>query len=293
MLLAIAIWCAAVVRWKIICDFWVIVFKTLYQNLRSLGRSSSRLELINRSASLSFYTMISVFPMIIVLVSVTTQFFPQARLEHKLLEILNETLPFEAPLVVNNIKSLFHKKFGLSGFGLVALVISSQLLYVNFEKVINVILHSGRSRNFFQTRLISFVWLMAMLLILFSPVLVDMVGYMFRSVGLPLPVLSWLKLRTGYLLSGFLMFLVILLLMPTRRVNMKRVILGGIFFTVALQLGKSLFKFFVQGNLSRYDLVYGSLSSLMIVMLWVFYFYNLLLITVYWAGRRSDSLEQA
>lgn len=265
----------------------------LYKTARHLSRAYKHLELMSRSASLSFYTMISIFPMIMVLVSITTQLFPESHLEVKLLEILNDVLPFEAPLVAGNIKSLFHKNFTLSGFGIVALLVSSQLLYVNFERIINAILHTGRSRNFILTRLISFIWLLAMLFILFSPVLVDMVGYMFRRVGLPLPVLSWIPLRTGYLFSGFLMFVLILLIMPTRRVNFRRVLWGGAVFTVALQLGKILFKLFVQNNLSRYDLVYGSLSSLMIIMIWVFYFYNLLLITVYWAGRREDPLEEA
>jgi len=78
------------------------------------------------------------------------------------------------------------------------------------------------------------------------------------------------------------------LILPTRKLDKIRLGKGAVGFALTIQLGKMLFKLIMQRNLSRYNLVYGSLSSTMLVMIWIFYFYNVFLFFVYWTGREHD-----
>ena len=243
---------------------------------------------MNRAASLSFYTLVSIFPMVMVLASVTGYFLPRDWLEGRFFDLLSEALPLHSSLIESNIRALFRKRLALSGFGVGALIVSSQMLYVNFERHINNILHTDKKRNFLLSRLVFVVWLLGMVLVILSPILVNMVSVVFGGIGLHIPYLPHLPLRTGYMTAGFFMFILIMLVMPTRRVQIKRVALGGFLFSVAIELGKMVFAVFMRHSLNRYDLVYGSLSSLMIVMVWIFYFYNIFLFCVYWAGKHAD-----
>lgn len=255
---------------------------------RFYARAFTRLELMNRAAGLSFYTMISIFPLIIVMILFANYFFPTELLEQSVNAILKDSFPHESEIIISNIKSLFHRKMGLSFFGIIALFLGAQLLYNNLEKTMNRILHAPRHRNIVLTRLFFLLWLAGMILVIFSPLFFELIAYVSDYFGFTIPYFKKISGKTSFFLSGILMFVWITVLIPTKRLRFKRVLLGGILFSASLQFGKWLFHTYVLENINRYNVFYGSLSSTMIVMIWIFYFYNMFLFFVYWVGRHRD-----
>jgi len=266
--------------------------KSSLQKMMFYAKAYRRLELMNRAASLSYYTVISIFPTLLVLIVISSLFFSPEALQGEIKGFLEKALPFESDLVLQNMNALFRHKLSLSSFSVIMLFVSAQMLYVNLEKIINSILHTDRKRHFLITRLLFFVWLLSMIVILFAPVLVTFVSGILQFLNIPVEFWTKISGHVGFFLTSALMFLLILLILPTRRLNTKRLIQGACGFAVTIQIGKLLFKFITLRSLSRYNLVYGSLSSTMLVMIWVFYFYNVLLFFVYWTGRHHDPYHQ-
>ncbi len=243
---------------------------------------------MNRAASLSYYTVISIFPTLVVTLMVSSLFVDPHDLQREVQTFLQRSLPFESDLLVQNLDSLFKSKLSMSSWSLLMMVIAAQILYVNMERIINSILHTERPRHFIIQRLFFFVWLVAMIAVLFAPVMVTLTSSILQLMHIPID--GWTKLsgHVGFFLSSFFMFVVILLILPTRQLNKNRLFKGALGFAVTIQIGKLLFKMIMQHSLSRYNLVYGSLSSTMLVMVWIFYFYNVFLFFVYWTGREHD-----
>lgn len=260
---------------------------TLKQKLLFYIKAMKRLEIINRSASLSFFTAVSIFPMIVVVVFVTSLFFSAEALQNLLL-VLEENLPLQSALVSQNILAIFEKRKSIGWINIAALLLSAQVLYMNLEKNINFILHTQTKRHFLLNRLFFFVWLFAMVLVIFSPVLMSFLSHMFPVVTNQIAGFTKISGHVSFVLTTFFMFCVILLILPRRRLGLTRMLKAGFSFALVLQGGKLLFKWFVFKNASRYNLVYGSLSSIFLIMLWIFYFYNVFLFFVYWAGRKND-----
>lgn len=261
------------------------------QRIRYYYRAYKRLELMNKAASLSFYTLVSIFPMVLLLVGLLGHFFSPETLERATLYFIQEVVPYESELVWSNLRSLFGKKLAFSWFGGIALFLSAQMLYVNMEKLINGILHTTKQRHFLLTRLFFILWLLGMVSAILAPVIIEMVGARLAGLGLDISVIGKMSARGGFMLIAFLVFCLVVTILPTRRLHPKRIALGALLFAITVQIGKLGFKWFTLHNFDRYNLVYGSLSSLVLGTLWIFYFYNMFLFFIYWVGREHDPLH--
>lgn len=261
------------------------------QRIRYYYRAYKRLELMNKAASLSFYTLISIFPMVLLLAALLGHFFSSETLERETLHFIQEVVPYESELVWKNLHSLFGKKLAFSWFGGITFFVSAQMLYVNMEKLINGILHATKTRHFLLTRLFFILWLLGMVSAILAPVIIEMVGARLTGLGLDISVIGKMSARGGFMLIAFLVFCLVVTILPTRRLHPRRVVLGALLFAITVQFGKSGFKWFTLHNFDRYNLIYGSLSSLVLGTLWIFYFYNMFLFFIYWAGREHDPLH--
>ena len=69
---------------------------------------------------------------------------------------------------------------------------------------------------------------------------------------------------------------VIYLLVPFKRPAWRQVWPGMLTATVLIELGKKVFVYYVE-NVSRLDAIYGSISSVIVLLLWLYFFGRVLL----------------
>lgn len=267
--------------------------KEILFKIRFYVRAYRRLEIMNYAASLSYYTLISIFPMMLILAALSGQFVSNGFMVMTLKKFIVETMPYQSELVMQNLSALFVKKKTLSLFGVVMLFVSAQILYVNFARIVNRLLHNTKVRHFLITRLLFFIWILGFVSVLFAPVVVEMITEWIAKFGGRSFGLTEFVSHGGFLIMGFLIFFLVLRLLSTRKIQNKRLILASASFALTLQLGKWLFKWFTFRNFERYNLIYGSLSSMVLITLWIFYFYNMFLFFIYWVGRDRDPHYQA
>lgn len=265
-------------------------FKSTYFNIKFYYGVFLRLELHNKAASLSYYTIISIFPLLLFLTALAGYFAPMQKILVNIPAYLEEVMPIQSELIMRNMQALLKHKAGFSWFGFVTLFFSAQMLYVNLEKIVNRILHVPKNRHFVLTRLFFFIWLLSFIFVLFTPLIFELVGAKIQSIGWTFSWFAALSARGGFILVSFIAFCFGMLIMPVRRLPPLRIAKGGMAFALALQAGKFLFKFLTLRNLGRYNLIYGSLSSIVLGLVWVFYFYTMFLFFVYWVGRAEDPL---
>ncbi len=263
---------------------------THIERCRFYIKAYRRLEIMNKAASLSYYTIISIFPMMLMVAAFGSTFLSQDLLVSVVKRFTEETLPYQSDLIMTNLTALFTKKKTFSWFGVGALLISAQLLFVNFERIVNGLLHTRENRHFLITRLLFLLWLVGLIFMLFAPLLFDAVFSRLSGLGSWVTGVQRFFAQGGFVLAGLVMFELVMLILPRRRMNPKRLLEAGLSFAVTLQLGKILFKYFTLRQFDRYNVIYGSLSSMILLTLWVFYFYNMFLFFVYWVGREGDPI---
>ena len=90
------------------------------------------------------------------------------------------------------------------------------------------------------------------------------------------------KIVTGRVFFGVMMivsFVAAVMIIPNEDVKFKYALVGGLFFAVALGIAKFLFKLYVTHFFYRYNLIYGSLTILVVPVLWIYYLANILLLS--------------
>jgi membrane protein len=123
--------------------------------------------------------------------------------------------------------------------------------------------------------------LLAGILLLLSMILSSVVTFLQGYHGqIPVAIGPTIQLILKYLLPfllSFCMFFLIYRIIPNKRLHFKSALQAALFAGLLWELAKHLFGWYVV-HLARYSIFYGSLSTLVIFVLWVYYSSTILVV---------------
>lgn len=228
------------------------------------------------SASIAYFTFLSLFPMVLGLFAIGSYFLESEEAQGQLVQFLTRILPRSLDFVTRNIDSLIRLR-GIAGItSTLVLMWSASKMVAALSRGINNALGFERPyayylsvlRNFGLTLTIALlifviVWIMPLIEVLeqFQP---EVDSSRWRSI---------LRIISGHTVSIALSALLIGLIywrVPYHRLAWKHILPGVAIAAVAIEIGKNLFALYI-GNLSRFDAVYGSLTSMMLLMIWLYF----------------------
>ena len=233
-------------------------------------------DLNNRAASIAFSFFLAIFPGIIFLFTLIP-IIPIDNFQETLLDNLHKVLPPGIKNVaMDTIQDLIETPRGglLSLNFVLTLYFATNGIYSLMDQFNNTYLFQER-RNFLKQRLIAFglviictlLLIIAIFLISFSGSIVDYllsIGILNEGVGV------WMISIGKYSIAFLLFYFVIAFLYyfgPAKRKRWKFFSAGSSVATIFLILTTVAFGYYVK-NLSQYNKIYGSIGTIMIVMLW-------------------------
>jgi membrane protein len=239
----------------------------------------SQKNAINTRASATAFTFfLALFPAIMFFFSLIP-FLPIDNLHQQLLNEMHTLLPENAyQAAVSTINDLVKTEHnGVLSFGfLVTLYFATNGINALID-AFNHAIHIPESRNFIQQRLVS-LWLFialsvlvltASLLIIFSEVAIN------YAITHGLLLSDWLVidlLTLGkWIISFLLLFTAISLLYyfgPVKAAGYQLINTGAVLATILSVIASLLFNYYVN-NFATYNKVYGSIGTIMVVMLWL------------------------
>lgn len=227
------------------------------------------------SAQLSYYFMLSLFPMLLFLLSIV----PVVGVKQSTIrDLIKDHVPSDyAPQVSSIIGDIMdNASGGLLSIGLIAALWSASNGMTALMNAFNVAYDVEDSRNFVVAKLYSVLFTLAMIIVmpvalvlptfgqqigdlLFGPLgLGDQVKWLFDTIRFVLPVIVVL-----------IAFTVLYTLAPNVKIKLLSVIPGAIFATIVFLGGSYLFGFYIS-NFANYSKTYGSIAGIIILMLWLY-----------------------
>lgn len=253
--------------------------------LRQIARKMGEADVMLVAAGMAFYTLFSLFPLILLLISIGSILLKdQGSVEH-ILRFVGETLPGAQFVLNENIPNVVQQRGPVGLVGVVTLLWSASSVFTILSAHINSAWPGAVRRNFFEKRLVGLGIVSAMVLALVVYILATILLQLMAWLRLPFlgeaglsdggawgwawSLLSWI-LVLG-LLSGIYGWI------PKAHVPWQAALISGAITTMIL-LGLSrvlagLLTLFVQ----RYQLIYGSLSAFVAFMFYI-YFINLVVL---------------
>jgi len=234
------------------------------------------------SASLSYYTVFSAVPLLIIIMSLAGVFFGELAVEGKVYVQIRELVGSQTALQVQHIiQKIEFSSHGTAGsiIGFVILFFSASGVFSEIQDSINYIwsIKPGPRKRFLHIvikKLLSFSLLIVMGFILLVSLFINAITALLserlegRFPDSTVRIFSFVNL--GLLLVIIIvLFILIFKILPSGSISWKDALVGSLFTSVLFMGGKYAIGLYL-GN-STIGATYGPIASVLIIMIWVYY----------------------
>ncbi len=259
-------------------DFWTTVVTFLRALAGAMG-DFFRLGCMSLAASLSFFTLLSFFPMIGLLLYAVGLFASQDIAWFEFVAIFIKG--FLPGVGIDLASELQHASGeGIVGWiGLLAFIWFSGLVFYEVDYAVNVVFGTARTRNplistIMSVAALSFVELLMVLSYGITQAMDVLVSNAPSMGGIDVISIAAHGFLLGYVLPFASVFATVTCLyryLPKNRPTWRQAAAGGLVLTLLWEIAKHLFSSYVGGLTTYYNRMYGSLLFIVIFLLWVYY----------------------
>jgi membrane protein len=179
------------------------------------------------------------------------------------------------PKIMGSLMDLIENRQIVGILGFVGLIWVSTWVFSSLRIALNIVFRTEKSRGMLRGTGVDLLMILLVgILLLVSMILSSVVPYLQSYRGrIPVaigPTIQWIL---KYLLPFFLtycMFFLIYKIIPNKRVHFKSALQAAVFTSLLWEVAKHLFAWYIV-HLAEYSFFYGSLSTLVVFVLWVYY----------------------
>ena len=236
------------------------------------------------AASISYYVLFSIFPLLIFLVAVVGIFLNESAQADVVDEVMS-VFPLSEDGGREDVTGAVDAVSGSGGqalglIGLLGMVWAASAMFSAIRRSLNIIYHEQEfTRPFVQSKLIDLSLVLGVGLFFASSVFVTGALRVIRARSEDLAAIGDLSEELGSVwtlgllaipfLFSFAAFTFLYAVVPAKNGTLQSAIPGAIIAALAFELVKNLFGFYVE-NFASFDVVFGSLGAVAAFLFWVF-----------------------
>lgn len=260
--------------------YWISVV------LRVSGRSAKNFAEdrgTQMAAAISYYTLFSLLPLLILTIAIFGLVLRDESLQQRVIDNLIEALPILPDDVNSVVTGTIESAPELALISLLGAIWTSGALSAALRTALNVAFEARRTRPALRGKLIDYALLPILGLPMLGSIVLSAAWQIIRQRTENLPLATnfeWVwdaaTLATSLMLS-FLAFSLLYWLAPNRRVRFRYLWPGALFAAVAFEALKYGFTVYLT-NFANYEVVYGALGGVVVLLFWVFLSANILIL---------------
>jgi membrane protein len=225
------------------------------------------------AAGVAYYAFLSIFPLLLGLIALFGFFLPSVDLQERLLSYVGDNIPGATTILQQNITNIIELRGTMGFLSIVLFLWGASAMFRAVNRAINRAWDITRYRSFFirTARELGMVLGIGILFLLSlgASAIISIV----RGV-VDLPAGPLIIVDAGTRLVAFLLILAVFLLLykyiPNTRTRWRDVWLGALLASVLFEIARTLFVFYL-ANFTSYQLLYGSIASIIILLIWIYY----------------------
>lgn len=209
------------------------------------------------AASLSFFTIFAILPLIALLIVVITNIptFSQ-HLDKIMLYILDFINPTHSKTLTSQIENFLTNTSKLGYIGLIYLTFVFTMFFKDYEYIVNKI-HEVPSRAFYK----SFFLYLSFLIIIPLLFIIFIVVSAFQEFSLYISTFSSLFI--------WFVFIILFMVSANTKISFRAASISSFLTLITLSVTKTLFGYYVSAN-TTYATIYGSFSVALFFFLWIY-----------------------
>ncbi len=259
-----------------------ITFKGIWQVLKDTFKGFSQNKVTKLSGSLAYYTVFSMGPLLVVIISLCGIFLQKEAIENEIYIILEDFVGSDTALQLQEIiknAAIGNKSTIAAIIGIVALLIGATTVFAEIQDSINTIwgLKPKPKRGLLKmlmNRFLSFSVIISLgFLLLVSLTITGVIESISTRLQAKFPdvtvVLFYIVNLILTICICTLIFSVIFKVLPDARIKWKDVMAGAFITTILFMIGKFGISLYI--SQTKVGSTYGAAGSLVILLVWVYY----------------------
>ena len=246
-----------------ISKFKITEFKEFYEK-----ELKDRLEdLTQQASSLSFYTIFSMVPILLIVLSIFAA-TPMFNDYYEKIEsfMISNILPTNHDLVLKYLQNFFSNSSSMGITGAIYIFITSILFFNNYEAIINKIFKSEKRDVW--SRITTYWTIMTLFPIMFSTAI--FISIKIQKLLNYTHYTSWIDFLAIFpFFIIWTLFFLAYKLSPNKKLPNKIVILSSFIVSIIFAISKQTFIYYILYN-STYNSLYGSFSVVLFIFLWIY-----------------------
>ena len=234
---------------------------------------------VNMAAAIAFYFILSIIPFFMLTILVAGLIFgANPDIPDELIRTIQTFHPYFSEEILVHFGRIEQKMQLLGWLGIILLVWFSSLVFNSVQTSLEIILRSPKKRKYVMSKFMA----IAMIALGWAVIITTMgITYLATMIGKNSSVAqkSWVTYSLShniffhYLLSYLIMvifFAFVYKMIPKAEISWRNAFSASVLFSTLTEIGKHLFTWYIS-NYSRYHIIFGSLETLMVFVVWVFY----------------------
>ena len=246
-----------------------IIFKAIRKGLQDHGK--------DLSSAIAFWAFFSIFPLLLGMSAAAGYFFRSMEAQERLFELVANSLPGSADLVQRNVDSVVAGRGTLGIAAIIGLIWSGSAVFGAITRAINLAVGAQRKHPFFLSKLRSFFLALAAALLLglsiATSAALEVVAAldfsMLERLGIDPDSINQVAGTLAGLVLTFLTFALIYKMTPYVDTRWRQVVPGALLGAFVFEFVKRGFLFYL-ARVADFEAVYGSLSSIIVLLLWLY-----------------------
>jgi membrane protein len=269
--------------------------KIIEQAYRSYTRSSA----LEATAGLAYYNLFCIFPLALLLVVAGSSWFHEEIARQQAIQFVTEIFPISQSLTEQLIQSMLNRRGAMTIVSMVGLLWAASGYFNLLVRNINRAWPGIRTRHFVRTRLEALFMVVALGVLFLLSMLATSTFELLGKLNLPFwrdifyqgstrTVLSFsipLLLRMGVLWGLYFWI-------PKTAVDRKAAFWSAFIVTILWRTITTFLTWYLSSGFIHYDVIYGSLSTTIISMFWLYFSNYTLLLGAHICVALSQSINK-
>ncbi len=251
------------------------------------------------SSGITFNLLICLIPLSLLLLGlVGTYLYSDREVLSHIRRYLETVAPSLDPKIMRNILRVIHGRKIVGILGLAGLVWASTWVFSSLRTSLNIVFQVEKGRGILRGKAIDLLMIfLAGIFHIMSMTLTSVFTFIKKyRIQSPIDIGLIIQLMLKYVipfLFTFWMFFLIYKIIPDKKIQFKSAFQAALFTSLFWEVAKQLFGWYVL-HLGKFSVIYGSLGTLAIFFLWVYYSSAILLLggeVAFLLEKRGDGIN--
>lgn len=260
------------------------------------------------AASIAYYFLFSIFPLFLFVVILLSYFLDINYIQQEMIHFVKEIIPGAEVLIMENLQSLLANRGSNSILASVSLLWSGSGMISSLIFNVQKAFPETNRRGYFINRALAIVFILIAILLIAGVLVFSFVfnisdALAFFSIKLTRSIQIIINIFSSYILPIIFLYIgafALYYMVPTAKVDRGAARISAFLFAVIWRVFTRLFSMYVLSPMNRYDLVYGSIAMIALLLLYIYfsafiilYFAHLTGAITHYKQRRAGLLASA